>query len=302
MIGKLAPSEAFAEDQGVNTTDSDESASRYSRQVLFPAIGEAGQARILASTVTVVGCGALGASQGELLARAGVGRIRLIDRDIVERSNLGRQALYRESDALERRPKAVALAAHLREFNREIEVLPQVAHLAAANVDELLLGSDVILDGSDNFDVRYLINDWAVRESVPWVYGACVAARGLSAVILPGRSPCLRCLFPDPPPKGASQTCDTAGIIAPAATIIASLQVAEVLKILVGADAAIRRSLLSVDLWPFRIFEMGGPNSAPATDCPCCGRREFTFLSQEQGARALVPCGRDAVFIVPGRG
>lgn len=275
---------------------------RYSRQVLFPPVGSGGQRRIAASSVTIVGCGALGASAAEQLARVGAGRIRLIDRDIVEWSNLGRQGLYDATDALERRPKALALRGHLQRFNDEIQVESAVAELRPSRAGRLLGGSDLVIDGTDNFETRYLINDWCVREGIPWIYGACIAARGLTSVILPGETPCLRCLFPEPPPGGAAETCDTAGIIAPAAVLIASLQVAEAIKVLVGDRSAVRRSLLSVELWPFRIFELGGPGATPGPECPCCGARQFPFLDASDEGRAIVHCGRDAVHIVPGAG
>jgi adenylyltransferase/sulfurtransferase len=273
--------------------------SRYSRQILFPRIGEAGQRRLLGSAIAIVGCGALGATLAEQAVRSGVGTVRLIDRDIVEESNLGRQALYTTSDAASHLPKAVALAAHLRDFNPEVSVETQVTDLNRTTIDALLDGVGLVLDGTDNFDTRYLINDWCVSRQVPWIYGACIASRGMTAVVIPGETPCLRCLFPEPPPQGVAETCDTAGIIGPAATIIASLQVAEALKILVGDVSAIRRTLLSVELWPFRLLELGGGNPLPRDDCPACDKGEFPWLSGADRTRTLTYCGRDAVQVVP---
>lgn len=275
------------------------SSPRYSRQVLFPKIGEAGQARLLDSTVVLVGCGALGATLAEQMARVGIGRLILIDRDVVESSNLGRQALYTQADADDSLPKAAALAGHLRAFNPEVEIIPHVSDLNATTVRELLKDADLVLDGTDNFDTRYLVNDWCVSNGVPWIYGACVSSRGLTAVVIPGETPCLRCLFPEPPPAGTAETCDTSGIIAPAATVVASLQSVEALKVLTGATDEIRRTLLSIELWPFRMLELGGKNPAPRPSCPCCAEREFEWLDAASRTRALTYCGRDAVQVVP---
>lgn len=272
---------------------------RYSRQILFPKIGRDGQAKLARARVVLVGAGALGATSAELLVRSGVGTLRIIDRDVVETSNLGRQALYTTDDALVGRPKATALTRHLAAFNPEVRCDPRVADLSARNARELLDGFDLVVDALDNLEARYLINDWAIQAGVPWVYGACVGSRGLSAVVMPGTTPCLRCLFPDPPPAGELQTCDTAGIIAPAATLVASLQVAEALKILVGASRDVRRTLLSVELWPFRWIELGGRDASPVPNCVACGQRKFEFLDSPQRGAVQVLCGRDSVQIVP---
>jgi molybdopterin/thiamine biosynthesis adenylyltransferase len=275
---------------------------RYSRQVLFPPVGAAGQARLARAQVAIVGAGALGATLAELVVRAGIGTVSIIDRDVVEPSNLGRQALYTDEDAREGRPKAVALAEHLARFNPLVRVLPAVLDLHPGNArDRLLRGTDLILDATDNFDARYLINDVAVEAGLPWIYGACIGARGLTAVILPGETPCLRCLFVEPPPPGSAETCDTAGIIGPAATLVASLQAAEALKILVGDLHAVRRTLLSIELWPFRVVELGGPAPRPRPDCPACGRRRFEFLDSPRRAGVHTICGRDSVQVVPAR-
>jgi len=236
------------------------------------------------------------------MARIGVGKLVLVDRDVVEVSNLGRQALYTAADADEGLPKAAALAAHLETFNPEIEVLPHVSDLNATTIRDLLSGADLVLDGSDNFDTRYLLNDWCVSEGVPWIYGACVASRGLTAVVIPGETPCLRCLFPEPPPAGTAETCDTSGIIAPAATIVASLQAAEAIKILSGARDVVRPTLVSIELWPFRMLELGGKEPTPRRDCPCCHGRDFIWLDAASRTRALTYCGRDAVQVVPPAG
>lgn len=266
---------------------------RYSRQTLFAPIGEAGQRRLLASHAAVVGCGALGSFHAAALARAGVGRLTLIDRDYVEPSNLQRQWLYTEQDAAEGLPKAVAARNGIARINSGVQVEARVADLTPENVDELLQDPDVLLDGSDNFEVRYLLNDYAVRESKPWVYGGAVASHGVVMPILPGDSACLACVFPEAP-GGAQPTCDTAGVLGSTTAAVASFQVAEALKILSGNRDAVRRQLLTLDVWDGvpRAISTGKPNP----DCRTCGRREFPHLEQS-ARRAAVLCGRDAVQI-----
>ncbi len=274
---------------------------RYARHIAFPGVGSAGQARLIAGRVAIVGAGALGAALAEQLVRSGVGFTRVIDRDVLEESNLGRQSLYTAADAAARLPKAVALAAHLRAFNPEVVIDPKVEDLSAENASELFDDVDVVVDGTDNFETRYLVNDYAVSNKKPWVYGACVASRGLTAVVLPGETPCLRCLYPEPPPPGSGETCETAGILAPAANLVASLQAVEVVKLLVGARDKVRRTWLSIDLWPFRLYEFGGSDPHPDPACPCCGAREFPFLDGATQPRTIKYCGRDAVQVIPAR-
>ncbi|MCB9831334.1 MAG: ThiF family adenylyltransferase [Planctomycetes bacterium] len=272
---------------------------RYSRQILFPGIGAAGQSAIRSATVGLVGLGALGSGIADLLVRAGVGRLRAVDRDYVDLSNLHRQGLYTESDARERLPKAVAAGRRLALLDPEVEVEARVADLRPENAEDLLGDCDLILDGTDGFETRYLINDLAVKRGLPWIYGACVAAQGMTANILPGDTPCLACLFPDPPPPGTGDTCDTAGIIGPAASLIASLQVTEALKILVGDRKALRRGLLSIELWPYRAVELGGRSARPRADCRVCGERHFDFLEGDRWSRTVTLCGRDSVQVLP---
>jgi len=214
---------------------------RYSRQSLFPGIGESGQEALLRSHAAIVGCGALGSFQAAALARAGVGRLTLIDRDYVEASNLHRQWLYEESDAAESLPKAAAAVRRIALINSSIDARAAIADLTASNVQALLGEADVILDGTDNFDTRYLINDFAVIRSVPWVYGAAVASYGLTMPVLPGRTACLRCVYPDPP-AGAQPTCETAGVLNVIVSAVASIQVADALRILTGAELRARLS------------------------------------------------------------
>lgn len=266
---------------------------RYSRQILFPGIGEAGQRRLAEARAAVVGCGALGSQQASLLVRAGVGEVALIDRDFVEESNLQRQTLYDEQDAAERLPKAVAAAAHLRQANSAVRLVPHVADLTPGNIVRLLGGAQVILDGTDNFETRYLMNDYSLHAGVPWIYGAAVASGGNCMTIIPGRTPCLACIFPVPP-AGQLATCDTSGILNAAASLVASMQVAEALKILVGAAESAGGKLISVDVWETRFQRLD--TGAPAPNCRACQRREWTYLSGNRAA-PITLCGRDSVQI-----
>ena len=267
--------------------------SRYSRQIRFAPLGEEGQRRIRAAGVAIVGCGALGSFQAETLARAGIGRLRLIDRDFVEWSNLQRQFLYDEADAAEALPKAVAAARRLARVNSGVAVEPMVADLIPSNAAELFEGVDLILDGTDNFETRYLINDFAVSQQIPWVYGAAVGSYGLKLAILPGRTACLQCVYPEPP-TGAQPTCETDGVLAPVTTTIASLQVADALKILSCGPDAIEARLTRVDVWSGEIRQLTAPARDP--DCPCCVRREFRHLDGSRRAPISL-CGRNAVQI-----
>lgn len=266
---------------------------RYSRQIVFAGWGEDGQQRLLDARVAIIGCGALGSFQAAALARAGVGSLRLIDRDYLEVSNLPRQWLYEEADAQEGLPKAVAAAQRLARINSDISVTPVVADLTPANAAELLDGVDLLLDGADNFETRYLVNDYSVRHSVPWVYGAAVASYGLVMPVLPGTGPCLRCVFPDPP-GGGQPTCETAGVINTVPALIAGLQASEALKILLGqADRVVRR-ITTVDVWSGAIRQVDVP--APSPNCPACALGRFEYL---EGARhaPISLCGRNAVQI-----
>ena len=266
---------------------------RYSRQIRFGGIGESGQEALLASHAVVAGCGALGTFHAAALARAGVGRITIIDRDYVEPSNLQRQWLFEEADAAEAMPKAAAAARRLAAINSAVRVEAKIADLTPANVEELLGGAGVIVDGTDNFEARFLINDFAVREGVPWIYGAAVGSYGLSMPVLPGRTACLRCVYPAPP-AGVQPTCETAGVLNVIVSAIASVQVADALKILVGRGDEVRARITTMDLWSGGIRQIDAPDRD--AECPCCGRREFPFL--EEASRGPVTlCGRDAVQV-----
>lgn len=266
---------------------------RYSRQLVFSGLGEAGQQRLMRSRVAIVGCGALGSFQAEALARAGVGYLRLIDRDYVEWSNLQRQWLYEESDAEEGLPKAVAAARRLARVNSSVAVEPAVRDLTAENVSGLLGGVDLILDGTDNFETRYLINDFAVKEHVPWIYGAAVASYGLTMPVVPGRTACLKCLYPEPP-SGAQPTCETAGVLNAVTAAVAAIQAGDALKILAGKANELARRITMLDVWTGRIRQVEQPG--PVAGCMACGERRFLHL-QETPRRPVSLCGRNAVQV-----
>ncbi len=266
---------------------------RYSRQVLFPGIGPEGQRRLASAHVALVGCGATGSALASLLARAGVGTIRIIDRDYVEPSNLQRQSLFDESDAAQSLPKAIAAARKISAFNSQIVIEAKVADLVPANVESLLDGVQLILDGTDNFETRYLLNDFAVKTSIPWIYTAAVSSYGVTLNVLPGRTACLACLFPDPP-RGAFETCDTAGILNSAVNLAASIAATEAIKMLVGADRQVRRTLLSFDVWTNERAEVQAENPRP--HCRACSQRDFVHLEAE-GRAHITLCGRNSVQI-----
>jgi adenylyltransferase/sulfurtransferase len=303
---------------------------RYSRQVLFPGIGQQGQQRLAAAHVAIVGCGAMGAASASLLARAGVGTLTLIDRDFVEPSNLQRQVLFDEADALESLPKAEAARRHIAQFNSNVTVHAHIADLVPTNIAALLAGADILLDATDNFETRYLINDFAVQQGRPWIYAAAVGAYAATMNILPAAVPCslfpvgapserswlagvtvpcaptacLACIFPKPP-TGNLETCDTSGILSTAVNLAASIQVTEALKFLTGQPHLMRRTLLSFDLWNPALLPPEGSGyldrseiaaSVPRPGCEVCGRRSFTHLAGQDRAHITL-CGRDSVQI-----
>jgi len=275
---------------------------RYSRQILFAEIGEQGQERLCNSSAVLVGCGALGTALANLLIRAGLGHLRIVDRDFVEPSNLQRQTLFEEADAREALPKAVAAARRLGAVNSDAKVEGVVADLSPANCDELLSGFPVLLDGTDNFETRLLVNDYAVSRSVPWIYAAVVASYGLTMPILPGETACLACLTESSIPedsfaaaatRGAEPTCDTVGVLGAAAGVIASLQSVSAIKLLLGKLNATDARLVSCDVWTGR-FQAIHP--ARDTDCRACGQRRFSYL-EGSAQPHLTMCGRDSVQI-----
>jgi len=276
---------------------------RYSRQVLFPGIGAEGQQKLSTAHAAIVGVGATGAATTSLLARAGVGTLTLIDRDFVEPSNLQRQVLFDEADARAALPKAEAARRHIAAFNSGITVHAHIADLVPANIAALLSAADIILDCTDNFETRYLINDFAIQRAKPWIYAAAIGAYAATMNILPQAAfptpysllptPCLACLFPIPP-SGTVETCDTAGILSTAVNFAASIQATEALKFLTGNVAAMRRTLLSYDLWSNERSEIDA--SIPDPACEVCGKRNFRYLSGE-GRPHITLCGRNSVQI-----
>ena len=273
------------------------SQNRYARQIIFPPIGEGGQDRLLSSSVLIVGCGAIGSHLASLLTRGGVGRITLVDRDDIELSNLQRQILFDQEDLEEGLPKAVAAGRKLRRVNPEIEIQEVVADVNPDNVEELLEGVDLVLDGTDNFYTRYLLNDAAVKHGVSWIYGGAVSSYGMTMTVIPRETACLRCLFPNAPPPGEAPTCDTVGILPGVPAAVAAIQATEAVKLLVGSGSP-NPGLIHLDLWEheFRVIQ------APRQEaCPVCVHGRYEYLESAGAPRTAILCGRDAVQVrVPG--
>ena len=267
---------------------------RYSRQVIFPGIGKVGQKRLGNGYVVIIGCGGLGTIIATSLVRAGVGKIVIIDRDFIEYHNLQRQVLFDEDDIKNELPKAVAAERHLKKINSSIEIEGIVADVNYTNIEGFIRGTDLILDGLDNFETRGLINDASLKHRIPWIYGGAIAASGMTMTILPHETPCFRCISADMVKRGAILTCDTAGIIGPAPFIVGSLQTAEALKILVGAKESINRDLICIDVWDGTFTRF---NISSHTDCPACQDR-YEFLEGKFGIRTTSLCGQDAVQVL----
>jgi molybdopterin/thiamine biosynthesis adenylyltransferase len=281
------------------TSDGGADVSRYSRQILFPFIGKGGQQRLSDSKVAVVGMGALGTVLANHMVRAGVGFVRIIDRDFVEMSNLQRQMLYHEVHARNQTPKAIAAHEALSLINSSITIEPHVTDLNPTNAEELLSDVDLILDGTDNFAVRFLINDVAVKHNIPWVYGGAVSSRGVVLGIVPEQGPCLRCLFPQAPQVGTTETCDTAGVIGGIIHVIASYQATEGLKMLLGDEEHLNRHMLQLDLW-LNHFSSVDVHRARRPSCPACGLHQYDYLERNQEEETISAlCGRDTVQITP---
>jgi adenylyltransferase/sulfurtransferase len=275
----------------------DEALERYSRQMRFYGVGEAGQRKLLASHVTLCGCGALGTVLANALVRGGVGHLRLIDRDFIETNNLQRQVLFDEHDVAENIPKAEAAARKLSAINSSVHVEPVVTDIDHTNILDLVKDADLILDGTDNFEIRYLINDAAVKLGKPWIYGGCIGSHGQTMTIIPGQTPCLRCVFEAAPAPGEAGTCETAGVLSPIVNIVASFQAAEAFKILAGQHQQINRDLIYVDVWDNIQRRVKIAPLLGKVDCPCCQRRQFEWLDGEQGSRTTSLCGRNAVQV-----
>ena len=285
--------------------------SRYHRQMLLPGFGEDGQRRLAESTAVVLGCGALGTVAADMLARAGVGRLIVIDRDYVELTNLQRQVLFDEADAAEALPKAEAARRKLARINSAVEVTAVVDDINAGNIERYAGGADVIVDGLDNFETRYLANDYAVKHGIPYVYGGAVGTTGAALAILPHTdrgdapwerlpggsraTPCLRCLFEEAPPPGTMPTCDTVGVLGPAVAIVANFEAAEALKILTGHFDRVAPTMLSFDLWTGSMIQLKVARAYDAGECPCCKQRRFEYLDGRLGSGTTTLCGRDAV-------
>ena len=295
MFGAIiADAGPFAEPAGAAKVVDDFLQERYSRQILFEGLGLHGQQRLLASSAVIVGCGAIGAASASLLVRAGVGRIRILDRDFVEPSNLQRQTLFDESDARYALPKAVAAERKLKSINSSVSVEGIVADLNSQNAAELLQGFDVILDGADNFETRFLVNDFAVQSNCPWIYAAAVAAYGLTMTVLPGTTACLACLLSAPDTlTGMEQTCDTIGVLGSVVNLIASLQATEAIKLLSGNRDALHCRLTSCDVWTGHFQSVQVPRNR---GCHVCVRRDFAYL-HGQSQPHITMCGRDSVQI-----
>lgn len=273
------------------------SSDRYSRQILFSPIGEAGQERLAKSHVLIVGLGALGTQSAESLARAGVGKLTIVDRDYIEYSNLQRQQLYTESDAHLKLPKAVAAEKRLRSINSEIEITSQVVDVTPEELAGLVKGVDLIIDGTDNFDIRMILNDISQKVDVPWIYGSCVGSYGMSFTIIPNQTPCLHCMIGKIPLGGP--TCDTAGIIGPTVSQVVAYQTVEALKWLTGNKDALRKSLVTFDVWTNERMDMD-VTGMKRVDCPSCGKNPtYPFLTFDKQTKSAVLCGRDAVQIRP---
>jgi len=271
--------------------------SRYARQVLFDRIGEQGQRALLASRVLLVGCGALGTVLADTLVRAGVGFLRICDRDYIERNNLQRQVLFDEDDIAADLPKAEAARRKLARINPDVTVESRVVDVTHENIEGLAGGAALILDGSDNFEVRFLINDLAVKTDRPWVYGAVIGATGLCMPIVPNDTPCLRCLFEEAPPPEMNPTCDTAGVLAPAVGIVAALQALEAIKLLTGQSDQLNRRLMNIDAWTGRVVNLDVSTARRAEECPCCGKRDFEHLEGRRAGVSAALCGRGAVQV-----
>ncbi len=275
----------------------DPSLARYNRQMLWEPIGIEGQKKLKASKILLVGCGALGTVLGNLLARAGVGHITIVDRDFIEITNLQRQILFDHDDIEQNLPKSVAAQKKIARINPEVAVEAVVADVNHTNIEQLAAGKDLLLDGTDNFETRFLINDVSIKHGIPWIYGAVISALGLAMNIIPNKTPCLRCIFETMPPPGMNPTCDTAGVLGPAVSVVSSWQALEALKILTGNMDALSPFLFSFDLWDNRFQQLKVGKAREIADCPVCKHHNYEFLSGKFTSATTSLCGRNAVQI-----
>ncbi|NUO07933.1 MAG: ThiF family adenylyltransferase [Candidatus Brocadia sp.] len=271
---------------------------RYARQELFYGIGRQGQKLLQEKTAVLVGCGALGCTSANLLVRAGLKRLRIVDRDYIEESNLQRQSLFDEEDIHKNLPKAIAAQRKLQKVNSHIQIESVIADLNPSNIETLLINAHIVVDGTDNFETRFLINDYCVKNGIPWIYGACIGSTGLTMNIIPSKTPCLRCMLEEIPPFGTTGTCDTEGIIAPIASMIASVQAAEALKILTDNFDTLSKGLLKVDLWRNEIKKLQVDDIKEKANCMTCKQHQYEFLSNDAYSMTTSLCGRNAVQIL----
>ncbi len=276
----------------------DQSLERYSRQILSQHIGEECQKVLMDSNAVVVGCGALGTVSSNYLTRAGIGQIRIIDRDFIEESNLQRQILFDENDIAEGLPKAIAAQRKLRKINNKSNIEGIVTDVNYANIEELSKDVDIIIDGTDNFETRFLINDFCVKNNIPWIYGACIGSRGLTMNIVPLTTPCLRCVFETMPQMGTFPTCDTAGVIGPIAGFIGSIQATEAIKILAGKHESANKTLIEIDVWDTKVKQIDISELMDLNDCPTCKLHTYKFLEAEDGVMVTLLCGKNAVQVM----
>lgn len=282
-------------------TPNDPNLDRYSRQILLDRIGAAGQRQLLASRVVLIGCGALGSALAETLVRAGVGWLRIVDRDTIELNNLQRQVLFDEDDIAANLPKAEAARRKLTRINSDVHVEARVADANARTIEALVGGANLILDGTDNLQTRFLVNDIAVKSGVPWIYGACIGTEGMIMPVLPHHTPCLRCVFGQAPAPGTTPTCDTVGILGPVSRVVASLQAVEAIRILTGHPEAGRTGLVTLDVWDMAMRKVDVAAARDA-DCPCCGQGRYEYLDGTLSGATADLCGRDAIQVDPPQG
>ncbi len=276
----------------------DQSLERYSRQILSQHMGEECQKVLMDSYAVVVGCGALGTVSSSYLTRAGIGRLRIIDRDFIEESNLQRQILFDENDIIENLPKAIAAQRKLQQINTGTTIEGIVTDVNYANIEELTKDADIIIDGTDNFETRFLINDFCIKNNIPWIYGACIGSRGLTMNIIPSKTPCLRCVFETMPQMGTFPTCDTAGVIGPIAGIIGSIQATEAIKILTGKYESANKTLIEIDVWDTKVKQIDVSDLKSLNDCPTCKLHTYKFLKADEGVMATLLCGKNAVQVM----
>lgn len=276
----------------------DQSLERFSRQILFQHMEEKCQKVLMDSCAVVVGCGALGTVSSSYITRAGIGQIRIIDRDFIEKSNLQRQILFDENDIAEGLPKAIAAQRKLRQINTGITVEGIVTDVNYVNIEELTKDADIIIDGTDNFETRFLINDFCIKSNIPWIYGACIGSSGLTMNIVPPTTPCLRCVFEIMPQMGTFPTCDTAGVIGPIAGVIGSIQATEAIKILIGKYESASKTLIEIDVWDTKVKQIDVSDLSGLNDCPTCKLHKYSYLEAEDGVMTTLLCGKNAVQVM----